>query len=292
MPAPLLFSLFLALFSPSLAPPSLAESSAGDDWFEVEMVVYKHYNPDISESVVVHRNLKYPDRLTRFYEPKPQEEDPTSAASPPATEEPSEAAPHPYQRLDKARGPMREQVEKMKASNRFAILFHERWIQPAAAQDKADYLIIHGGRRHGDYAELQGAVQLSLSRFLHLDADLWLTGYTAGKRPSEQPLPPLPPRPEEEARIEQLFNTNIEIFRRKAASVLANIAEEETQRPGSRNFTALQTHRLKEKRRMRSGELHYLDHPKFAVLVKVVPYKRAAKEDAKETEPPQNTATQ
>ena len=33
---------------------------------------------------------------------------------------------------------------------------------------------------------------------------------------------------------------------------------------------------LRETRRMRSGELHYLDHPRFGVLVRITPYEKPA----------------
>jgi len=36
--------------------------------------------------------------------------------------------------------------------------------------------------------------------------------------------------------------------------------------------------RLKEQRRMRSGELHYFDHPRFGVLALITPYEEAVQE--------------
>jgi hypothetical protein len=44
--------------------------------------------------------------------------------------------------------------------------------------------------------------------------------------------------------------------------------------------------RLFESRRMRLGELHYLDHPLFGVLVQVLPYRVASAAGAEETVPP------
>ena len=44
--------------------------------------------------------------------------------------------------------------------------------------------------------------------------------------------------------------------------------------------------RLFESRRMRLGELHYLDHPLFGMLVQVLPYRVDGKAGAEETVPP------
>jgi hypothetical protein len=37
------------------------------------------------------------------------------------------------------------------------------------------------------------------------------------------------------------------------------------------NYTATQTVVLQEQRRLRSGELHYFDHPRFGLIVLVTP---------------------
>ena len=47
-------------------------------------------------------------------------------------------------------------------------------------------------------------------------------------------------------------------------------------------------HELRENRRIRSGELHYFDHPRFGMIAQVTPYSvpETAEDAATETEPP------
>ena len=45
---------------------------------------------------------------------------------------------------------------------------------------------------------------------------------------------------------------------------------------------------LRESRRMRSGELHYLDHPLFGMLVRVTPFRRAGGTFVSEPKPPKS----
>jgi hypothetical protein len=42
--------------------------------------------------------------------------------------------------------------------------------------------------------------------------------------------------------------------------------------PAAGGTAARSAYRLSERRRIRSGELHYFDHPRFGVIARVTPY--------------------
>lgn len=81
--------------------------------------------------------------------------------------------------------------------------------------------------------ELEGLITVSLSRYLHVDADLIIRK----------------PRPVGSTQAGFYNNQN------------SNIADSRI----------LENHRLQERRRMRSATLHYLDNPQFAMLVIISP---------------------
>ena len=150
--------------------------------------------------------------------------------------------------------------EKLEARGEFRILFHELWEQPVYDEDNAPYVLVRGGRTYGEHRELEGVLQLSINRYLHLEADLRLSTYRrGGQRSNPWPLPAVPPLPEAETalpagRIRQVVQVLDGLWKRSKTDLRAQ-----------------RTVRLRQHRRMRSGELHYLDHPALGMLVLVRP---------------------
>ena len=96
------------------------------------------------------------------------------------------------------------------------------------------------GRHRGLY-ELEGKITISLSRYLHASTDLVL------RRPRLS--------------VDQVLNPTTQDRYLAAYSADTRI---------------LDNHRLKERRRMRSKNLHYLDNPEFALLILITPYEAPA----------------
>ena len=107
-------------------------------------------------------------------------------------------------------------------------------------------------KQHQGLYELEGKITIALSRYLHTYTDLVL------RRP-----------------------------RLTVDPKLRNPAQDRYLSAYSADTRILNNHRLKEHRRMRSKNLHYLDNPEFALLILITPYK--VPEDFKavpiETEP-------
>lgn len=174
-------------------------------------------------------------------------------------------------------------VLKIVNSSRYSLLAHVAWRQPGVEKDQALPIWIKGGRIFGeefisidnqvdfellakteylnsqdistfptiesssaqdsglrpdaDLYELEGKITISLTRYLHTYADLVLRKPRLTIDPSIE-VPGLD------------------------ASVIENL-------PDTR---ILNNHSLKERRRMRSNKLHYLDNPEFSMLILITPY--------------------
>jgi len=176
-----------------------------------------------------------------------------------------------------------ETVLRIVNSTRYSLLAHVAWRQPGVEKDQALPIWIKGGRIFGEefisidnqidiellakteylgsendsafstiesldtqYSEyesdtslyeLEGKITIGLSRYLHTYADLVLRKPRLTIDPSIE-VPGL-----EQSVIENLPDTRI-----------------------------LNNHSLKERRRMRSNKLHYLDNPEFSMLILITPY--------------------
>ncbi len=184
-----------------------------------------------------------------------------------------------------------EVANKLVDSSRYELLLHTAWRQPGLEQEQALPIWIRGGRiygneytsidsqieflesmpksdsnkadgttyefdeqtlesielqlleqqssqRHQGLYELEGKITIGLSRYLHAYTDLVL------RRP-----------------------------RLSIDPVTTNSAQNRTLAAYSADTLILNNHSLKERRRMRSKNLHYLDSPEFAMLILITPYK-------------------
>ena len=246
-----------------LVMPVLGQQATAP-WYEVEMLIFAENQAATREQWLPLNDLHYPDEVVRFVFPSTSTADASDEAY--WLREPDSFERVPFAVLP--RGERKgdsffvDVLERLASGNRFRVLFHERWEQPVESRGRAPHLLIEGGEIFGEYSELQGSVQLSISRYLHFKTNLWLTDYRFGGK-SGQPLPPLPP-PEKD--IED--TTVADPFLVKARNISHNIDNELRQ---DRNIpTAVRTVRIDESRRMRSGELHYLDHPMFGILLRIL----------------------
>lgn len=114
------------------------------------------------------------------------------------------------------------------------VLTHAAWLQPLEDPTRAKSIFISGGKQFGTHRELEGTLAVGVEHFLRADANLWLSRFISGG--SGETLPPAPG-----------IDNGI----------------------GASEFTATQTVVLQEQRRMRSGELHYFDHPKIGLVMLV-----------------------
>ena len=137
----------------------------------------------------------------------------------------------------------------LQRSSQFDLLSHRAWLQPLTT--KGTPILIQTGKRYDHFHEVEGTLTFSLSRYLHVDANLWFTEFT--------------PRYNQQ-KLLRLNNQDIDEETRKAyPELVAHAREHNTHLP-------LQSYRMSQSRRMRSNEMHYLDHPFFGVFIKILRY--------------------
>lgn len=186
-------------------------------------------------------------------------------------------------------------------SNRagYDILFHEAWRQIVVGEDRAAWLLLDGGESYGAHKELEGAININVSRYLHIATNLWLTEFQINAGQSRRQWPNLPENPL--ARLQQadsaeqtteeysLYGSatgapNLDVFTAGEYSTLDATQSDQSIDSLLSDFLEApylprQIYTHKQRRRMRSSELHYLDHPRLGVLVKVWPYEVPEKEE-------------
>ena len=192
------------------------------------------------------------------------------------------------------------------------LLFHNAWRQPFYSQEQAPALVITGGDLYEDHYELEGTISLSLSRYLHIHTNLWLTQFEANTGKNEEHWRWLPDRPtptsvanEGEADLDfdtSELSTSLDGNTLGSNSINSNSLGSFDDIPslntgldsdslsfnfGNNSSTTYfddlgnfiehpymirQIVTIQQKRRMRSGELHYIDHPRLGILIRIDPY--------------------
>jgi hypothetical protein len=258
-------------------------------WYQVELIVFAHRNaealdserwPDIA-GVTLPANLR---RLSLPFTAPP-------AAQTPTTIEPV-AEPEPFLILNDADLQLKDMAAKLARSKRFETLLHVAWRQPTLADEQTQPILLHDGMT-APYTEVElaalqsqaavenveqppaadpagtvpaaegnaemgppahrlvGTVRLSVARYLHLDADLLYRLPVTQK--AAVPVPDL----------DLWYDRPYPTLREPQGP--AYVLEE---------WQAVRGFRLSESRRMRSKEIHYLDHPFFGVVVLVTPLEK------------------
>ena len=145
---------------------------------------------------------------------------------------------------------LRSILRSLNRSSSYEVLSHHSWIQPI--DNEPTPVMVQSGRRYDDRYELEGTLSLSRSRYLHATTDLWYTRFRP-KGFSENPR-------------QKNFQTSLPDETLKA---YPELVEAEMQRGLYRPVSA---HAMRQSRRMRSGELHHIDHPLFGIFIRVNRY--------------------
>jgi len=148
----------------------------------------------------------------------------------------------PFQLLPADAMQLNKEADAIAGRRNLHVLLHAAWRQTVDDPAHATAVIISGGKQFGEHHELEGTFKLSVEHFLRADANLWLSRFSnsAAETPAKTALPNPP-------------------------GAIAPGADD------GQHYFATQTVVLQEQRRLRSGELHYLDHPRLGLIVFVIP---------------------
>jgi hypothetical protein len=194
----------------------------------------------------------------------------------------------PFEVLDNTELELAAGAGGLQRSGRYDVLFHQAWVQPLRQRDSALPIILDQSGDSGDWPALQGSVKFYLSRYLHLETRLWLNtrgDYLPGRW--WMPAPPLsPPSVMVDGQppyIARLGEAETSASDRNPAPAPYHTDPfrpigPESQGPGPADtqpweppWSYRHSVLLQQTRRMRSEEVHYLDHPMLGLVVKLTP---------------------
>ena len=146
---------------------------------------------------------------------------------------------------------LKTQARRLGNSPGLDILWHGRWMQPVPGRSAGEPLMLAvppgPGRGH-----LSGTLQVTLGRYLHFNATLWLEPPPTGRA------------------IEPASGSTIAMRRTDPeAEVHLSVGQFPPPKRTGERAEAAPYLQLEQARTMRSGELHYLDHPRMGILVRI-----------------------
>lgn len=271
---------------------TLAEE--GSTWYQVEMIVFERTGgADSIEQWPRNIQLRYPINWVALEGSETEEEsneEDTSAPERPSWDNGLAALNSPRE-VDYARDPFHPLEEDARSLDRFAnamnrsgqyrVLFHEAWRQPVTELDDSPALLIQGGDAFDSHTELEGSITLSVSRYLHLHTRLWFTEFEPnyGQPPGAWPELPRRPdapqpeldKPEEDSWSTPSWGDEWQSNTGNAWDMSLNTTSSLPDFLGD-DYVPRRIVTMNQQRRMRSEELHYLDHPIIGLLIRVTPY--------------------
>ncbi|HET8711665.1 MAG TPA: CsiV family protein [Spongiibacteraceae bacterium] len=147
----------------------------------------------------------------------------------------------PFQQLGVDAMQLNKEADAIASRRNWRVLLHTAWRQNVDDPAHATPVIISGGKLFGLHHELEGTFTLSIERFLRADVDLWLSRFSNDPTALSAQILPNPP------------------------GTIAATATDITP------YVVTRTVVMQQRRRLRSGELHYFDHPLLGLLVLVTP---------------------
>ncbi len=223
----------------------------------------------------------------------------------------------PYTILEASLSALSHEAKLLGRDRNMRLLAHKTWRQPMTGKDNAPSLVMTGGDAFGEHYELEGSIRLYVSRYLHLNTNLWLTQFEANIDQETEHWPALPLRPEpiafeepiledalpKESSLDATEGTNSNTGSLTYETAVTDIDEETKNKSGfglsyqagggtefgefagpslldnigqgsteQAPYVIRHIVSMKQNRRMRSGEVHYLDHPKLGIIINIEKY--------------------
>lgn len=253
--------------------------------YRVELMVFAYPTGGASEQWEAMPELAYPEGARFLTDPREMASmaSNTSSGGPfPLAEPDVSAAPasEGYVLLPANERELGARAESMRGSGRYRILFHEAWVQPIPVQSAAVPIILDRSGGSAPWPELQGTITLYHAGDNFLETNLWLN--TRGEYlPGTWRMPP-PPRAPGTAEPRQ-HDANLEA--QGPDGLAGTPALEEVGDYPYRHAVLLQ-----QSRRMRDGEVSYIDHPMLGVVAKISTLEEPANAPAAAAEIPPHSS--
>ncbi|WP_430462065.1 CsiV family protein [Thalassolituus sp. LLYu03] len=164
---------------------------------------------------------------------------------------PKSELPAPFEPLPNLR--LQAEAERINERKDMKVVWHQAWIEPIQEADSGVQHPVNIRLLDRFDIQITGSFELHRSRYLHLGTDLIVQHYQPLAAEPLQALTLPESDTRNDLRTDLLAQSNIE----------ASIAEPVP--------TPVRAAEVKQTRRMRSGELHYLDHPMLGIVIRAIP---------------------
>lgn len=275
-------------------------------WFRVELLIFTNQSAPAAPAGAATTEqwdatpaLAYPDAARFLIDPA--QVVPAVAANPSGLPQPFVQLPSSYQEF-------RGKAAVMQRSGSYNVLLHQTWVQPVPPEARALPIVLDRSGDTGLWPRLQGSIKLYLSRYLQVETKLWLnTAGTYLPGSWQMPAPPLGPpslvieesfpelpamspatpdsgqppgeavpavaSPAEQATVAVAADEADSLLLQPIVSGPEGVAavEEEVLLETGPVYPYRHAVLLQQKRRMRSNEVHYIDHPLFGLVIKFTP---------------------
>lgn len=273
----LVISLLLAAFAPAAATAQDKDADAAEPVprYDVEIVIFKNLQVPQAREFVLPETAPARDELM------------LDLASP---ESVSAAAELDYEVLSSSEYRLIDEVARLVESPRYELLMHVAWRQPGLELGEALPVWIRGGKIFGqEYQSIDSRPGL-LGRPPSGDAsggDETVYSFDQQSLDSLQQQLDEPQGPAAHAGLYEFegkitvvltryLHTYVDLVLRRprlvADELPSNPVQEQYLETRAADTRILNNHRLRERRRMRSKNLHYIDNPEFGLLVLITPY--------------------
>ncbi|EAR60589.1 CsiV family protein [Neptuniibacter caesariensis] len=161
-----------------------------------------------------------------------------------------------YQRLSSSALSLKQAKNSLRAKGDYKVLFHSAWMQPVVETQNPRPIKIRGGDiLDNGMHELEGYIAVGRGRYLHFRPDLYLN------RPLSTEESALLKNPISSQAKDSISDTQLTMQSASGAAPSNNLIQ----------LPDILTVNLNQARRMRSKELHYIDHPLMGILVEIKP---------------------
>lgn len=249
-------TLFAVLNASAQQPPATMSPNNHEGWYQVEMIVFARKDDSGSEHWPSNIKLRYPADWVELRNG--------------STGDAKDA----FYLLPANERQLNAQAQKLQRGGRTEVLFHNAWRQVITNKSRSKAIIINGGQTFGQHQSLEGSIRLSVATYLELQTNLWFTQFdlNVGQEVAQQ-WPALPLRPNYLATSESklTLDTNLELDQ-ALAKENAELIEGSSSTSDDNAYVTRKIILLKQERDMRSGEVHYIDHPVLGIVIQVTPY--------------------
>ncbi|MEC8103744.1 MAG: CsiV family protein [Pseudomonadota bacterium] len=184
-------------------------------------------------------------------------------------------------------------VERFAYRSDIEVIWHQAWVEALDTAETAYPHEITGQIEKENFRiDLSGTISLYRSRFIHIQPDLEVNQeiFTI---PDDAPVADdITETPEETTPESALQMGQMNSQPEMTSSVMTeSLTQESTPSPAMKvepEWIPLRAAKIERSRRMRSDEVHYLDHPLLGIVVKVSPWVASPEEEEKASDTPIN----